>query len=235
MQILLDERINKVISDYFKSLGFEIIKIKHNTNLYNEISSHADILACLIDDKLFIEDELYKDINKKIDNKYEVINIGEINKEYPNDIKLNVCRLGNYIIHNFKYTHKLLYNYINQCYKTINVEQGYTNCNILNFGNYAITSDKGIYNNLIKNNIDCFLVEDLDLDIKLLKNNQYSTMKGFIGGCSVTIDNTVIFFGDLNNFKCKNSIIDYITSKGYKIKEFKNMDMIDYGSAVILK
>lgn len=235
MQILLDERVNEVILEYFKSLGFEIIKIKCNTSLYNEISSHADILACLIDNKLFVEDELYKDINKKIDNKYEVINIGKIDKEYPNDIKINVCKIGNYIIHNFKYTDKLFYNYINQCYKKINVEQGYTNCNILNFGDYAITSDKGIYSSLIKNNIDCLLVEDSDLDIKLLKDNIYSSMKGFIGGCSTTIDDTVIFFGDLNNFKCKNSIIDYITKKRYKIKEFKNMDMIDYGSAVILR
>ncbi|MEG1363544.1 MAG: hypothetical protein RSC92_03855, partial [Clostridia bacterium] len=81
-------------------------------------------------------------------------------------------------------------------------------------------------------------IDNNELDIKLVSNidlnNKYSEKKGFIGGCSVVFNNTVIFFGDLNKFKCKQKLVKYITDRGYYIKDFKNIDMIDIGSAVII-
>ncbi|MEG1008932.1 MAG: hypothetical protein RSF67_03800, partial [Clostridia bacterium] len=186
---------------------------------------------------LVISDNIYSDLSNKIDNKYNLIKVNKIVDKYPNTVKLNVCINNNIAIHNFKYTDDIL-NKLLEKYIKINVGQGYTNCNILFFGSSYITSDIGIYNILIKNNLDVLYIDNSELDIKLVSNidlnNKYSEKKGFIGGCSVVFNNTVIFFGDLNKFKCKQKLVKYITDRGYYIKDFKNIDMIDIGSAVII-
>ena len=74
-----------------------------------------------------------------------------------------------------------------------------------------------------------------DLENAIANNDgTYSKMCGFIGGCSAVFGNTVIFFGDIDNFKCKEKLTNYIYSKGFEIKDFKNMDVIDYGSCIFL-
>ena len=51
-----------------KSLGYELIEKNKNENLYSEISSHVDIFACKIKDKIIVENGLYKTLKSKLKN-----------------------------------------------------------------------------------------------------------------------------------------------------------------------
>lgn len=229
MQVIIDYRINDIIEKYFKSLGYDVIKVKKNSNVYNEISSHTDIFCFRLENNLFcIEDCLDSSISKKYIVKYS----NNIN-EYT---KYNICLVDNFAIHNFQKTDKDVLNHLKKLnYTLINVKQAYSRCSILPLKNKCcITCDKGVYKVLKENDFDVLLIEE-NLDIKLHNGDKtYSDMKGFIGGCSCVIDDTVIFFGDLRKFKCKEKIVNYLENRGYKIKDFKNMEMIDYGSCIIL-
>ena len=157
----------------------------------------------------------------------------EIQEKYPADIKYNVCTIGKKAIHNFQYTDaKLKQELINNNYELINTTQGYTNCSIAVIDdNSAIVSDKGLYKILKFHGIDTLFVEN-NLDIKLLNGGNYSSKKGFIGGCITRLGDSIIVFGDLNKIDIDGRIRDFITSKNLKIIEFKEFDIIDYGGLI---
>jgi hypothetical protein len=234
MQVIIDERVNKEIEKYFKDLGYIVNKVKKHAEVYNEISSHTDIFAVKIGDTVVSSGNVFK---LNLDEKYNWIFGDNVDKTYPETAKYNVCIIDNYAIHNFKITDKIVLEVLNlQKYNLINVKQGYSRCSIIPLkGKSAVTSDKGIYNILIKNGFDVLYLDPSELDIKLYsKDFEYSSMSGFIGGCSCVLNDTVIFFGDITRFKCKDKLIDFIKAKGYNIKDFKNMDVIDYGSCIFL-
>lgn len=234
MQVIIDERIDENIEKYFLDLGYEIIKVKKHKHIYNEISSHTDIFCIKIDDTVIYEKEA---ISGKLNNKYKCINGDNVENFYPKVAMYNVCVIDNFAVHNFCMTDKKILEILDsKKYNLINVKQGYSRCSILPLGNKScITSDKGIYKELIKNSFDVLYIDQSELDIKLFSNvGVYSNMTGFIGGCSSVMGDTVIFFGDIDKFKCKDKLINYINSKGFKIKDFKDMDVIDYGSCIFL-
>lgn len=233
MQVIIDERVDKNIEKYFTNLGYEIVKVKKNSNLYNEISSHTDIFCVKIDDTVISS----LDIFALIESKYTFLKGDNVGNSYPDCAKYNVCVIDNYAIHNFDITDKVVLNVLyEKGYNLINVRQGYSRCSILPLGDKScITSDKGIYNILIKNDFDVLYLEPNELDIKLFSvSGEYSTMSGFIGGCSAVLNDTVIFFGDLDRFKCKDKLLSFLHNKGFKVKYFKDMDVIDYGSCIFL-
>lgn len=229
--LIIDERMRELEKNTLKNLGYELIELKQSNNVYEEISSHTDIFMCKINDKLIVEGHIYKQLEDKI------INIEKGNSlvsfKYPEDIKYNVCVFGNFAIHNFKYTDtKILEELQKGNYKFINVSQGYSNCSIAVIDdNSIITADTGIYNKLKDENIDILFLED-NLDIKLLRNNEYSNKNGFIGGAVARIDDNIIIFGDLNNIDKNGKIRLFIESKGLNIIDFKGIDIIDYGGIV---
>lgn len=235
--LIIDKRMRQIEKDKLKQLGYKLIELEQNTNIYEEISSHVDIHVCKIGSKLIVEKSKYpkiKDCIREWNNSIR-IEIGQdfISQNYPQDIKYNVCIIGNKAIHNFKYTDiKIKEELIKQNYELINTNQGYTNCSIAVIdGNSAIVTDKGLYKILEKHKIDVLYLKE-NLDIKLLTKSGYSTRNGFIGGAISRIGNNIVVFGDLNKIDKQSKIRDFIMSKDLNIIEFKNLDIIDYGGIV---
>ena len=79
--------------------------------------------------------------------------------------------------------------------------------------------------------IDTLLVEN-NLDIKLLNGENYSSKKGFIGGCITRLDDSIIVFGDLKKIDIDGKIRAFITNRKLNIIEFKGLDIIDYGGLI---
>ena len=235
--LIIDKRMRQIEKEKLKQLGYKLIELEQNTNIYEEISSHVDIHVCKIGSKLIVEKSKYpkiKDCIREWNNSIR-IEIGQdfISQNYPQDIKYNVCIIGNKAIHNFEYTdRKIKEELIKQNYELINTNQGYTNCSIAVIDdNSAIVTDKGLYKILEKHKIDVLYLKE-NLDIKLLTKSGYSTRNGFIGGAIAKIDNNIIIFGDLNKIDKQSKIRDFIMSKDLNIIEFKNLDIIDYGGIV---
>ena len=155
----------------------------------------------------------------------------QIEMHYPDDIKYNVAIIGNYAVHNFKYTDKKVLKLLQEGgYELIDVEQGYTNCSIAVIDNTSvITTDKKIADRLRANNLSVLLL-DYTPDIKLLdEHGRYSSMQGFIGGAIGKVDNNIIIFGDLEKIDKDGQIRKFITDRHLTIVEFNGLDVIDYG------
>ena len=46
--LIIDERMRDIEKNTLRNLGYELIEIKKNNNVYPEISSHVDIFTCKI-------------------------------------------------------------------------------------------------------------------------------------------------------------------------------------------
>lgn len=242
--VIADFRMKDVYKRYIESLGYKIINAEYNINLYDEIAAHVDISYVKIDNDIFVSPDKYVELSRKIDC---TIGKAEIKGEYPLDIPYNVCIMGKKAIHNFKYTDPVIKEkLIENGYKLININQGYSKCSIAVIDdNSCITSDMGIAKVLMDEGIDVLFV--YEPDIKLLKRTnknetnpnrmyfEYSDMQGFIGGAIGVIGDEVIIFGDVNKFLNSDKIIKFIQRKGKKIKSFEGEDIIDYGSVVVIE
>lgn len=215
--LIIDERIRKQEHEYL-SKYFNIKKLPLSEDVYEEISGHSDIFYCKIDDKIICAP------NAKIIEKEFIIGNVIVENEYPKDIYYNACQIGKNIIGS-KYTEKNIK-------PTIIVNQGYTKCSIAVTGkNSCITSDKGIYKILKQKNIDVVLIEE---KINLLdKQGNKTNMNGFIGGATLVFDNKFVLFGDINKLKSKELIKKHLEKYNLELIDFKNLEINDYGSAII--
>ncbi len=220
--ILVDERIRDVEFEYLQTFNHKVKKIPLSNDVYDEISGHSDIFYANIDG------EVYSAPNASIIEKEFIIGNEKVGKNYPDDVKYNVCQIGKYVIGS-KYADEKIKDKIN-----IFVNQGYTKCSIAVTGEKScITTDKGIYDK-IKNDIDTLYIEEKN--IKLLdKNKNISKMNGFIGGASALINNTFILFGDIKNFNKENQkkILNHLSKHNLKFKDFKNLEVVDYGGILM--
>ena len=227
-KVIIDNRMRQIEKQKIRNMGYEIIEIQTNHNVYPEISSHVDIFACKIANEIIVEpSQKLKNISNLIYGEEE------ISMPYPLDIKYNVCLIGNKAIHNLEYTDKILkQKLIDNGFELINTTQGYTNCSIAVIDeNAAIVTDKGLNKILQKHGIETLYLDE-KLDIKLLNGKKYSEKNGFIGGCISKFDNKIIIFGDLSKIDSQNKIRNFIQSKNLGIIEFKRLDVIDYGGLI---
>lgn len=227
-KVIIDNRMRQIEKQKLQNMGFEIIEVQTNSNVYTEISSHVDISVCKIENEIIVEPtQNMNNISNKIYGKEK------ISAEYPYDIKYNVCIIGKKAIHNLKYTDEILKKeLIAKGFELINTTQGYTNCSIAVIDeNSAIVTDKGLNKILQRHGIQTLYLNE-KLDIKLLKENKYSEKNGFIGGCISKLGNKIIVFGDLDKIDFQNKIRNFIYEKDLEIIEFKGLDVIDYGGLI---
>lgn len=234
--LLIDERMRDVEKQTLKNLGYELIEIKKSINVYPEISSHVDIFACKVKDKIIIEKSAYKMLKNKLNNDENILISGKtmISYDYPNDIKYNVCIVGNKAIHNFKHTDsKITQELEKNNFEIINVKQGYSNCSIAVIDEKSIIlSDRGLYNNLKNSGLDILFLDYIP-DIKLFdENGEYSQKNGFIGGAISRIGDNIVVFGDLDKIDYYCNIRKFIESKNLKIIDFEGLDVVDYGGVI---
>ena len=234
--LIIDERMRQIEKEKLEKLGYKLIEVKTSNSVYPEISAHVDIFTCKIGNKLIIEPSQYIQIKSKIPTQYNIEQGKEaIQKNYPYDIKYNVCTIGKNALHNFEHTEpKIKEELIKQGYKMINTTQGYTNCSIAVIDdNSAIVTDKGLYKILQKHKIDVLYLE-YELDIKLLDGNRYSDRNGFIGGAVSRIDDNIIVCGDLDKIDKDRKMRQFIEQRNLNIIDFEGLDVIDYGGIVVM-
>ena len=237
--LIIDERMRNIEKEKIKSLGYELIEIKNSNKVYPEISSHVDIFTCKVKEKTIVENSMYKILEKQLKHDKTLLkNIVQgdltVEDDYPNDIKYNVCIVGNKAIHNFKYTDsKVMYELKKNRFELICVKQGYTNCSISVIDeNSIILSDRGLYNSLKDSGLDILFLDSVP-EIKLFDvNGKYSDKNGFIGGAVSRIGDNVVIFGDLSRIDYDGSIRKFINKRGLKVIDFAGLDIIDYGGVV---
>lgn len=139
-------------------------------------------------------------------------------------------------MHNFKFTDNKISEIIeSKKLEKIQISQGYSNCSIAVLSETsAITTDLKIARKLEKHNINILYLEKIS-NINLLdKNNNFSSMTGFIGGAIGKIEDKIIVFGDLSKIDESGKICDFIKQNNLELIDFKNLDVIDYGGIITI-
>ncbi len=228
---LVDKRVSKSIEKKFNELNIKLIKTYPVDEVYDAIKYHPDISVCKLDyNNIVVSPNVYDYYTKEL-KKYNFNVIkgnSTLQNKYPKNIQYNACIFGNFAVHNFKYTDKNIIEFIEKNNITkINVSQGYSKCNICVVDeNSIITSDIGIYNEVIKYDIDCLLIDKGHIDL-------FNLNYGFIGGCSGLISNdTLAFLGNIKLHPNYYDIYKFVKLKNKNIISLGNENLIDLGSII---
>lgn len=208
MKIYLSKDAPSQLVSYLKNFTQEIIFVENN-GTYAAVNNHPDIAMCQLRDYVFIGD------------------IQKIGHDYPKDIIYNGACVGNYFIHNLKYTDTTLLKKVSDLSLTkIHVNQGYAKCNIVTVGNDAIiTSDAGIAK-ACKPYLDVLTITPGHVALP-------GITYGFLGGCSGKVGDTIVFNGNLGKHPDFKNIINFIKSKNLKVHWFSDYELTDIGSILI--
>jgi hypothetical protein len=233
MFCFVDYRItNEEINNLIKHDLTPVIIPKCN-DIYEAIDGHVDIQLNILnkEEKTLI---VQKNINKDFLNflssnsiKY-ILSESSLENLYPDNIILNALITEKYFIHNINFSDKNLIDTQSRK-KIINVKQGYTKCSILPIRNEAfITSDRGIFESMKKEDIDILLIPPGDI---LLPPLNY----GFIGGTGGMIsENKLGLFGELNNYLYGDEVYKFLYKYDVEPIYLKKGKLTDRGSLMIL-
>ena len=238
--IIADSRMPEEAKKNLKKLG-NVIFINPTSVTYNSISSHPDIFFFQKDDALIYAPNAPKRIIKELKKRKIKLIEGkkEVGKKYPETVPYNAVGIGNLLIHNLKHTDEtILSSYKNH----INVNQGYTRCNLLALNENAfITSDVGIFNAVNSQQTTDnslypheSLVETygrtsvLYIDPKQIKLE--GQKNGFFPGCCGVWKNNLIVCGSTKNLKEKAELDKFLKENNFNLIELYDGELIDVGS-----
>ncbi len=234
--IIADSRMPEDAKKNLKKLG-NVLFINPTSVTYNSISSHPDIFFFQKDDALIYAPNAPKRIIKELKKRKIKLIEGkkEVGKKYPETVPYNAVGIGNLLIHNLKHTDEtILSSYENQ----INVNQGYTRCNLLALNENAfITSDVGIFNTVnSQQSTDNSLYPQeslvgtsiLYIDPKQIKLE--GQKNGFFPGCCGVWKNNLIVCGSTKNLKEKAELDKFLKDNNFNLIELYDGDLIDVGS-----
>lgn len=229
--LLIGERYRDSLEESLVSKGFELLWLPDNPHLDPRLAGHADLSAFAEGKRIVLSEHLGREneIVKKITNRgYEVLKCcREQSCAYPNDVNLCACKVGDRLIHNFKYTDPQIIK--NSSLEWINVNQGYAKCMVLVVDDdRIITADSGI------------AVKAVDAGITVLKIESGGVTlegfdEGFIGGAGFRVGDTIYFTGDIRKHPDADAITDFILNAGLKLCCLTEMEPFDIGGAVVLE
>lgn len=228
---IVDYRITKEEYSNLKLFSDNIILCPRYEKLYDAIDGHVDIQVHIIDNNCVV---VHKDMKESfiISLKNHGISVDYTEKylegKYPHNIHLNGLNLKRYFVHNISYTDPVLLQAVKDKI-LINVKQGYTKCSVAVVNDEAvITSDKKIYSKLLEKSLDVLLVPVGNI---ILEGLDY----GFIGGtCGKIDDNTLGFYGSLDNYKYGEMVKRFLEKHNVKPYYLSSGKLIDRGSIFTL-
>ena len=225
--------ISERMKDRLQSFGIKIYSLYGKMNCDNAVKNHPDLylLHCSADMAFSAKnicsiigednfDFVFRGIETEFD-KDKVI-------KYPEDVFLNSVILGNKLICCKKFIHTAIAEYAERVnLEIINVNQGYTKCNICVVNDNAIiTEDYGIANVLLGAGFEVLLLEK---NFVKLQGYKY----GFIGGASGKIaEDRLAFFGDVTKHPEYDRIYAFLKRYDVAPISLSNEALTDFGSLI---
>ncbi len=216
----------EILLNKLQELNVNIIKTKPIDHLIEFEKYHADMQLLIIEDTAFIShDSIY--LENYLKDKYKVIIIDSLGREYPRNISLNALYVNNKLICKKESIASKIIEYTeDNGIEIINTKQGYSRCSVLVLNTGAIiTADPSIYKSATLAGLKTLLISSGNI---YLDENNY----GFIGGASGVIGDTVLFFGDIKTHPDNKMITDFIENEGMKYHSLCGGIMRDIGGLV---
>ena len=215
----------EIAEDFTHVTGIESIPLMPYNRLDLPVSAHADMLFCILDKTVFCYEDYVKEqriYNSLVECGLNVVFVSNAcNKDYPNDVSLNVLIMGKTLFCNEKYVAREILAYAKaHKYKVVNIKQGYAACSTLVIDeNNAITSDFGIAEAIKRENKSVLVIKNDEIILK-----GYNC--GFIGGATGVCGKKIFTFGDLNTLvdgdkifnnilECKSTIVPILSGRVY--------------------
>ena len=210
-----------------------VVWFEPSDKAYPSISSHPDIFFFCKDERHCKSVICAENVDINLPKEIEVSR-GEksVGHKYPETVPYNAVGVDNTLIHNLLYTDpsiSKLYGKISTKSVQLNVNQGYTRCNLLalderNF----ITSDNGIKRVLEDNGCNVFYVDPHQI---ALPGHDH----GFFPGCCGLVDDTVVVCGSLKHLKECKELKKFIRRNNMKIIELYDGELVDVGSIFFIQ
>ena len=221
--LAVDERMPESIINRLEKFGHEIIKISGDTRIDKAVRSHPDMNVIKVKDRIFA----LLSTNVRFSNVSEIVLPNKETLYYPEDVLMNAVCIGNdFICRRLSVAGEILDHAEKSGMRIINVNQGYVKCNIAvvsEIHKAIITEDKGIAETLKKHSYNVLLLKTHGV-----KLDPYDY--GFIGGASGTIDNNILFCGNIKNHAEYERIIDFCQKFDVNVVSLSDHDLYDYGS-----
>ncbi len=231
--IIADSRMPEEAKKNLKKLG-NVLFINPTSVTYNSIASHPDIFFFQKDDALIYAPNAPKRIIKELKKRKIKLIEGkkEVGKKYPETVPYNAVGIGNLLIHNLKHTEETILSFYEN---HINVNQGYTRCNLLALNENAfITSDLAISRQLsaVNSQSQSSTVKVLYINPKQIKLE--GQRNGFFPGCCGVWKNNLIVCGSTKNLKEKTELDKFLKENKFNLIELYAGELIDVGSIFLI-
>lgn len=230
--VLADGRISAEAQKSLNKLGISVIKTSRHIALYDAIAYHPDIVFNHVggNSAVYTPGIDPSILEELLGLGFDLIKGHTVLKSvYPLDIPYNAARIGDFVIHNLKYTDTVLLDaFEQQGLKLINVNQGYSKCSVSIVDERSIiTADKGIAQEAEKRGLDVLLIDN-DENIELPGLD-----RGFIGGATGLIGHKLwALNGKLENLKCCKQITEFLDNRGVTSVSLTQGAVIDIGSII---
>ncbi len=225
-QILVGQNIPRKCRDSLEKMGYNTVLLPPFSRLQKGVSTHADMLVFKGKNGLFVHVDYYLENKELFDSLgVKIIKSDEnIDSDYPHDILFNAVVSGDTLFSNTDYTSK----FIKAETKThIRVKQGYTACSTCRVTENAfITADEGLYNAYRQNGVDALLIEKGHVLLPF-----YDC--GFIGGASVRLENTLCFFGKIEDHPSYCSMVNFAKKYKIELKSLSDEALVDIGGGIL--
>lgn len=230
LSLLVGEKYVNILGKILEKQGISVISIPKNPHIAPSLAFHADMSVCHLGGDLLVAAKcLYEDLKKRLPNTLRLKKAGqEQSPEYPNDIGMNACIVGENLIHNLNYTDPVIINEAKRLHiKALNVKQGYTKCSVCVLkSDRIITSDKGIHETVLNSGITSLLISSGHIRL-----DGYDT--GFLGGaCGKLSDKIIAFTGKLSAHPDEKRIFNFITEAGLEAIFLTDGEIFDIGSII---
>lgn len=206
----------------------ELILFETEGIVYPAISKHPDIFFCPVGEELIVAPNLpetYKSILRKKEISFKE-GKKPLGKKYPETAIYNAVVTNKFLIGNTKILDKSIIEKAGER-KIIHVNQAYTRCNLLPLSNNKfITSDRGIYKELRKEELEVLFVNPEGILLDGFKN-------GFFGGCCGVLGNRVFIIGSLNHFPEGGKVRKILSD--LEVIELYDGPLLDVGSTLFME
>lgn len=224
--VLIGRRYADLLTEPLAALGVQVIAVDGGEGLDPRVSEHADMLAHHLGGDGWIACESAANALRSVENLRIFPANVRFSATYPDDVALNILRLGGCAYGRFDAACSILLEHLSRRgVEQVSVKQGYAKCSacVVSRG-AAITSDSGLATAMRSRGIDV-----LEIAAGGVRLDGYDS--GFIGGASGLIaPDKLAFTGRLESLDDNARIREFLAKHHVRPIELTDGEMFDIGS-----